>query len=57
MVTIIIKVTNMIYLDLHAHSTDASDDAGATVEGYLKWCMVSVITCVWRPSILPLNGV
>lgn len=30
----------MIYLDLHAHSTDASDDAGATVEGYLKWCMV-----------------
>ena len=30
----------MIYLDLHAHSTDASDDAGATVEGYLKWCIV-----------------
>lgn len=25
------------YLDLHTHSTDASDDAGATVEGYLKW--------------------
>ena len=25
------------YLDLHAHSTDASDDAGGTVEGYLKW--------------------
>ena len=23
--------------DLHSHSTDASDDAGATVEGYLKW--------------------
>lgn len=27
----------MWYLDLHAHSTDASDDAGGTVEGYLKW--------------------
>lgn len=26
-----------VYLDLHAHSTDASDDAGGTVEGYLKW--------------------
>ena len=25
------------YLDLHSHSTDASDDAGGTVEGYLKW--------------------
>ena len=25
------------FLDLHSHSTDASDDAGATVEGYLKW--------------------
>ncbi len=25
------------YLDLHTHSTDASDDAGGTVEGYLKW--------------------
>lgn len=25
------------YLDLHAHSNDASDDAGGTVEGYLKW--------------------
>ena len=25
------------YIDLHAHSTDASDDAGGTVEGYLKW--------------------
>ena len=25
------------YYDLHAHSTDASDDAGGTVEGYLKW--------------------
>jgi predicted metal-dependent phosphoesterase TrpH len=25
------------YFDLHTHSTDASDDAGATVEGYLKW--------------------
>jgi predicted metal-dependent phosphoesterase TrpH len=28
---------NPFYLDLHSHSTDASDDAGATVEGYLKW--------------------
>jgi len=25
------------YLDLHSHSTDASDDAGGTVEGYAKW--------------------
>ena len=25
------------YLDLHVHSTDGSDDAGGTVEGYLKW--------------------
>ncbi len=25
------------YFDLHTHSTDASDDAGATVEGYLRW--------------------
>lgn len=25
------------YLDMHSHSTDASDDAGGTVEGYLKW--------------------
>ena len=25
------------YVDLHSHSTDASDDAGGTVEGYLKW--------------------
>jgi hypothetical protein len=25
------------YMDLHSHSTDASDDAGGTVEGYLKW--------------------
>ena len=25
------------YYDLHSHSTDASDDAGGTVEGYLKW--------------------
>lgn len=24
-------------LDLHSHSRDGSDDAGATVEGYLKW--------------------
>lgn len=27
----------LYYFDLHTHSTDASDDAGATVEGYLKW--------------------
>jgi len=25
------------FLDLHVHSTDGSDDAGGTVEGYLKW--------------------
>lgn len=25
------------YLDLHVHSADGSDDAGGTVEGYLKW--------------------
>lgn len=25
------------YLDLHVHSSDGSDDAGGTVEGYLKW--------------------
>lgn len=25
------------YLDLHVHSVDGSDDAGGTVEGYLKW--------------------
>ena len=25
------------YFDLHSHSTDATDDAGGTVEGYLKW--------------------
>jgi predicted metal-dependent phosphoesterase TrpH len=28
---------SLFYLDLHTHSTDASDDAGGTVEGYLKW--------------------
>ncbi len=28
---------NRFFLDLHSHSTDASDDAGGTVEGYLKW--------------------
>jgi predicted metal-dependent phosphoesterase TrpH len=27
-------------MDLHSHSTDASDDAGGTVEGYLKWIVV-----------------
>lgn len=25
------------YLDLHVHSTDGSDDAGGSVEGYLRW--------------------
>ena len=25
------------YMDLHSHSTDASDDAGGTVEWYAKW--------------------
>ena len=25
------------YLDLHVHSSGGSDDAGGTVEGYLKW--------------------
>jgi histidinol phosphatase-like PHP family hydrolase len=25
------------YLDLHTHSMDGSPDAGATVEGYLRW--------------------
>lgn len=28
---------NYFYLDLHTHSADGSDDAGATVEGYLRW--------------------
>ena len=27
----------MFFLDMHVHSADVSDDAGATVEGYLKW--------------------
>jgi predicted metal-dependent phosphoesterase TrpH len=30
-------VGDFCYLDLHSHSIDASDDAGGTVEGYLKW--------------------
>jgi acyl dehydratase/predicted metal-dependent phosphoesterase TrpH len=30
-------VTEHSYFDLHVHSTDGSDDAGATVEGYCKW--------------------
>jgi len=30
-------VTDHSYFDLHVHSTDGSDDAGATVEGYCKW--------------------
>ena len=29
--------TIAFYHDLHSHSVDASDDAGGTVEGYLKW--------------------
>lgn len=31
------EIGRRFYLDLHSHSTDASDDAGGTVEGYLKW--------------------
>jgi predicted metal-dependent phosphoesterase TrpH len=31
------SISGAWYLDLHSHSTDASDDAGGTVEGYLKW--------------------
>ncbi len=27
----------LFYLDLHTHSTDGSNDASATVEGYLRW--------------------
>ena len=34
------SIAEHCYLDLHAHSTDASDDAGGTVEGYLKWILV-----------------
>ena len=30
-------MTGNFFLDLHSHSRDGSDDAGATVEGYLKW--------------------
>jgi len=30
-------VTEHSYFDLHVHSTDGSDDAGGTVEGYCKW--------------------
>lgn len=30
-------MTDHSYFDLHVHSTDGSDDAGATVEGYCKW--------------------
>lgn len=30
-------IADYFTLDLHSHSTDASDDAGGTVEGYLKW--------------------
>lgn len=30
-------ISQPFYLDLHSHSEDASDDAGGTVEGYLKW--------------------
>jgi predicted metal-dependent phosphoesterase TrpH len=35
--TAITELDRHWYLDLHSHSTDASDDAGGTVEGYLKW--------------------
>lgn len=27
----------LFYLDLHTHTSDGSNDAGATVEGYLRW--------------------
>ena len=30
-------MTEHSYFDLHVHSTDGSDDAGGTVEGYCKW--------------------
>jgi predicted metal-dependent phosphoesterase TrpH len=30
-------VDERYFFDLHSHSIDASDDAGGTVEGYLKW--------------------
>jgi predicted metal-dependent phosphoesterase TrpH len=36
-IRIVGSVEPLFYLDLHSHSTDASDDAGGTVEGYLKW--------------------
>ncbi len=29
--------TAQTFLDLHVHSSEGSDDAGATVEGYLRW--------------------
>jgi predicted metal-dependent phosphoesterase TrpH len=32
-----VQIPERYYFDLHSHSTDASDDAGGTVEGYLKW--------------------
>ncbi len=35
--TAITTSDGLCYLDLHSHSTDASDDAGGTVEGYAKW--------------------
>ena len=31
------EASGLWYMDLHSHSTDASDDAGGTVEGYAKW--------------------
>ena len=31
------EARSLWYFDLHSHSTDASDDAGGTVEGYVKW--------------------
>ena len=34
---LIISEDNFTFLDLHVHSVDGSDDAGAHVEGYLKW--------------------
>ena len=35
--TVTLDSKGLWYMDLHSHSTDASDDAGGTVEGYAKW--------------------
>lgn len=31
------RPSDFCYLDLHTHTSDGSNDAGATVEGYLRW--------------------